>query len=349
MDRSPKIMLLVDWQPQDEFLLARCFRENGARCETLGTDFIQAKWTPFTKVFSHWPRCFMVAWKAYRRRGEYDYAVAWSQVAGVMLGLIKLFTFSRLPRMISLNATLIERKNLFLEMPRRWLIALAYKKIDHLSFLSEGSLKLTKERYGLAEEQCVHLKQPLIFRRYPEYSGFKKDGYLYTVGMSYRDFATLMAAAAKSSRRFVVATTDAFLKGLSIPENVTVYRDAFDQKAEELMKNAAAAIFPLERIDSPAGETTLVSAMCYGKPVITTSTITTREYVTHGVDGLLVPWKDPEAIAAAVETLFADPGKAGEMGRKARETALENHGMEGYAKRILDLIGRDLQDSNTEG
>ena len=104
------------------------------------------------------------------------------------------------------------------------------------------------------------------------------------------------------------------------------------------MKQSAAVIFPLERTSSPAGETTLVSAMFYGKPVITTKTITTQEYITDGQNGLLVPWQDPDAIVDAINIIFSDPEKADDMGRQARQTVLKNHTMDVYSKKIIDII-----------
>jgi glycosyltransferase involved in cell wall biosynthesis len=109
------------------------------------------------------------------------------------------------------------------------------------------------------------------------------------------------------------------------------------------MERAAAVILPLERTSSPAAEATLISAMCYGKPVIITKTITTEEYITDGLDGLLVPWKNPDAILDAINFLFSNPEKAAEIGRRARQTVLTTHTMERYSKKIVDIIQSDLR------
>jgi glycosyltransferase involved in cell wall biosynthesis len=82
--------------------------------------------------------------------------------------------------------------------------------------------------------------------------------------------------------------------------------------------------------------------MCYGKPVIATRSMATEEYVMHGETGLLVAWKDPDAIVDAVNTLFADPEKANAMGLRARQAVLQKHSMEIYFKKITDIIQGDL-------
>ena len=341
MKKSPRVLVLVDWNPDEGSLLRDCLRKTGLHCDLMGTNYKRSQWTPLNTVFFHWPRCLWVSIKAFRLRHDYDYVVAWPQVMGMLLGFIKLMTFSNSPNVVLLNTTIVERKNPLLEMLRRWFIAVSLKKVNHISFLSYDYMRLIQERFHLSETQLVHLRQPITFEKNPDYSGFKPDSYLYSVGLSYRDFPTLMAAARKCPKPFVLATTDAFLKGLIIPDNVTVYRNIFGDAAEELMKKSAAVIFPLERTSSPAGETTLVSAMFYGKPVITTKTITTQEYIQNGQNGFLVPVQDPDAIVDAIHTIFSDPGKADEIGRRARQSVLENHTMEIYTKKIFDVIGKN--------
>jgi glycosyltransferase involved in cell wall biosynthesis len=343
MKKAPRVLLLVDWVPEKGSLLLESLRKNGLDCDIMGINFHQSQWTPVNKIFSHWPKCLWVSLKAFCRRNDYDYIVTWQQVMGIFLGFLKRITFSESPRVFILTAVIVERRNLILESIRRWVVEVSLKKVDKIGYMSNCYKNLIQERFNLSETQSVHLPFPLVFETNPDYSGFKVDSYLYSVGLSYRDFSTLVAAARKSEKRFIVATTDAFFKGLDIPDNVTVYRNAFGKDADDLMEKSAAVILPLERTTSPAAEATLINAMCYGKPVIVTKTITTEEYITHGKDGLLVPWKDADAIVDAINLLFSDPEKAAEIGRRARQTVLTNHSMERYSKKIIDVIENNLQ------
>jgi len=349
MEKTPRVLLLVDWIPEDDndFLVA--LRKNGLNCNCLGSNFSTSKWSPINKInkiFSHWPRCLWVSIQAFRRRHDYDYVIAWQQIMGMFLGFIKLITFSDSPKVFLLTATIVERKNPMLEKLRRWFISMSLKKVNHISFMSYDYMRAMQERFKLSDNQLVHLKYPITFKKIPDYSSFNPDSYLYSVGLSYRDFPTLMAAARKCPKQFVLATTDAFLKGLSIPDNVTVYRNTFGNAAEELMKQSATVICPLERTSSPSGETTLVNAMFYGKPVITTETIITREWIQNGQNGFLVPAHDPDAIVDAINALFSDPDRADEIGRKARQSVLENHSMDAYTEKIVNIIRIELGENS---
>jgi glycosyltransferase involved in cell wall biosynthesis len=65
----------------------------------------------------------------------------------------------------------------------------------------------------------------------------------------------------------------------------------------------------------------LREAMLLGKPVIATDIPAHRGYVTDGIDGLLVPPADAEALASAVLRLLREPEEAAGIGKRAAETA----------------------------
>ena len=65
----------------------------------------------------------------------------------------------------------------------------------------------------------------------------------------------------------------------------------------------------------------VLEAMAMGRPVITTDTIGCREAVRDGDNGLLIPPRDPAALAAAITQLLADPLARKRMGRRGRERA----------------------------
>jgi glycosyltransferase involved in cell wall biosynthesis len=56
-------------------------------------------------------------------------------------------------------------------------------------------------------------------------------------------------------------------------------------------------------------------------PLVTTDAPGCREVVTHEVDGLLVPVKDANALAQAIERLHQNPALAREPGLAARARA----------------------------
>jgi glycosyltransferase involved in cell wall biosynthesis len=62
----------------------------------------------------------------------------------------------------------------------------------------------------------------------------------------------------------------------------------------------------------------LMEAMASGLPCVATTTGANEDLIEHGVSGLLVPWGDSEALAAAINTILDDPERSAVMGAAAR-------------------------------
>lgn len=72
----------------------------------------------------------------------------------------------------------------------------------------------------------------------------------------------------------------------------------------------------------------LLEAASCGRPIVTTDVPGCREIVQHGKNGLLVPPKDPKALAQAICQLIQDPELRERMGDQGRKLVLENFSLE---------------------
>ncbi len=68
-----------------------------------------------------------------------------------------------------------------------------------------------------------------------------------------------------------------------------------------------------------------IQSMAAGKPIVGTETGGIPEVVKDGINGYIVPPKNPEALAGAIIKLLSNPEKAREMGLAGRQMALFNH------------------------
>lgn len=91
----------------------------------------------------------------------------------------------------------------------------------------------------------------------------------------------------------------------------------------------------------------ILEAMAAGKPVVATNVGGIPEAVIHGKTGLLVPPKDPQALADAIIQLLCDPKLAEEMGKAGRERVTKEFGLDRMVKEMEglyeELISRKLQ------
>jgi glycosyltransferase involved in cell wall biosynthesis len=81
----------------------------------------------------------------------------------------------------------------------------------------------------------------------------------------------------------------------------------------------------------------LLEAMAAGKPVVTTQLGSNREVTNDGETAVLVPPKDPAALAAAIRALVGDPARLEELGRRGREVQRERYTL----RRMLDAYAEE--------
>jgi len=95
----------------------------------------------------------------------------------------------------------------------------------------------------------------------------------------------------------------------------------FVSKEELANEYASCDIFVLPAIVDSKGDTeglgiVMIEALAHEKPVVASAVGGIADVILSGTTGLLVPEKDPEALAQAILTLLREPNRAKQMGRK---------------------------------
>lgn len=119
-------------------------------------------------------------------------------------------------------------------------------------------------------------------------------------------------------------------------ENVTLA--GFVPRVEECYRAAAVHVFPSSCEGS--AKATYEAAAC-GLPQITTRE--SGDVVLDGVNGLIIPPDDPDALAAALEKLHADRELCARLGAAARQRAVEHFTWEHFRARLLDAYRATMQ------
>ena len=107
---------------------------------------------------------------------------------------------------------------------------------------------------------------------------------------------------------------------------------------------AAADLFLLSSI-SEGLPMVLLEAMGAGLPVISTSVGGIPEVLQDGRAGVLVPPRDPHALATALGRLVRTPKERATLGRAARRRYESNYSREIMGRRYLDLYRRLMADN----
>jgi glycosyltransferase involved in cell wall biosynthesis len=103
-----------------------------------------------------------------------------------------------------------------------------------------------------------------------------------------------------------------------------------------VLRQATVVVLPSYREGMPRS---LLEAAAMGRAMVTTDVAGCRDAVAGGQIGLLVPWKNSAALAAAIERLLVDHTERHRLGQAAARYALENFSEDGVLARHLELYG----------
>jgi glycosyltransferase involved in cell wall biosynthesis len=167
-------------------------------------------------------------------------------------------------------------------------------------------------------------------------------GYVLSVGEDVsRDFSSLIAACATLDCKLVLKTR----KPVEIPQpmraRVQVIGERLSHQAfRDLYVGARVVAVPMVPTDNPGGISSLLEAMAMGRPVVASETGTSREVLTDGETGLLVPPSDPAALRTALQTLLLDAALAARLGAAARRRIEQSYGMAARQPLFAALLRR---------
>jgi glycosyltransferase involved in cell wall biosynthesis len=110
-------------------------------------------------------------------------------------------------------------------------------------------------------------------------------------------------------------------------------------RADVLDALRAADLFLLSSVSEGLNTATL-EAMAVGLPVVVTSVGGMREAVNDGVEGLVVPPRDPAALTTAILALAADSERRREMGERGRKRIEADFDMKELSRAMHDEYQR---------
>ena len=160
----------------------------------------------------------------------------------------------------------------------------------------------------------------------------------------YKGLDTLIRAIRQIPAQLLVvgigpmeAEWKALAKALGVAARISWLGEVSDDDLPAVYHSAGLFVLPASH-KSEAFGLVQVEAMAAGLPVVCTELGTGTSYVNlDGVTGLVVPPRDPDRLAAAINALIADPERRTDMGRAAQERAGQEFDLDVMVDRILML------------
>jgi glycosyltransferase involved in cell wall biosynthesis len=169
---------------------------------------------------------------------------------------------------------------------------------------------------------------------------------VFTGGRTRRDYGTFLRAAgalpypavlvtdSAAENRFHGTTWDA---SAAPPTVRTVYASGSDWVTE--MARAKVVVVPIAPGGwNAAGISTYLTAMALGKCVIATDSPATRGVVEHDRELVVVPPRDPEALAAAIREVWTDDARRARIAAAGRRYAVELGKIDDFFARVVQNL-----------
>lgn len=172
--------------------------------------------------------------------------------------------------------------------------------------------------------------------------------YILSVGLELRDYVSLIPALAKCGLPARILASSAWA-----PKGTRMYADEWPGNVSRLSRlsftelrllydRARFVVLPLVPTVQGAGATAALEAMAMGKAVIASNVPGIVDYVQDQVNGILVPPENSDALAQAIEELWANSTRAIHLGQAGRKFAEHEFSLDQYVSFFAQLFA-DIQ------
>lgn len=222
------------------------------------------------------------------------------------------------------QARMIVSMNLFIQSAR--FERLAYQLVGRLQ---QGNLwvQVSSSEQGLRAQQLMGLPAERIillpFRHaegLPAKAG-SDEGYVFTGGYTNRDYDTFIEAVRGIDRRVVVQALPSNEFHMQIPDNVQIDTQFGPEVFERLLAASSLVVLPLNPHGAISGQSVLLQALQYGKPVVATLHPGLVDLLPEGAPGYVRPG-DVDAMRDAIIRALDDQAFRDELvaaSRRAQE------------------------------
>ena len=238
----------------------------------------------------------------------------------------------------------------------RALIRRSLAGLDHVFFFGPADRAVATERYGLSPERSSVIAFGVDTEFWRPLPDVPPADYVIAVGQDPNRDYDLLAAAPGNHPTHIVSR-----RKVNIPPGATHVRvttgDFFgsdsmsDQDLRAAYNAARAVVVPLKDVHQPTGYSVTLQAMSCGRPVILSNIkgLWTKTLLRDGVNCLLVPPGDAQALGAAIGRVRSDAKLAADIGRAARETVLTHFGLDKMGEQTVALarLGLGLRTQTT--
>jgi len=266
---------------------------------------------------------------------RYDVLITADIKTAQLFALLRSIFRINKPRHIILELMLDEEREEMGWKIKRTIQRFLFSSVDKIFVSSSQEIETYSKRLDLPKDKFAFIHfhtnviEPKMLR--------SPNSYVLSAGRTGRDFHTLIEAARNlPGIKFVIISDQQGAAGLALPKNVRLFINLPREDYLRLLKECSLVVVPLKRLIKSTGQVVILEAMAYGKPVIATDVVGTRDYIHSGFNGILVPPNDPILLAKAIRRLEDSIYLQEKLSQNALDFVRENCSFDAYVRKIIE-------------
>ncbi len=286
--------------------------------------------------------------KLFQQRRDYEVLLGWQQFYTIVFCFYcAIFHVKKHAKLIIAgNFTYKAKKGLIGKIYHCFLKkALSNGYLDYIHVPSYNYASIFSNQFNFPLERIIVCPFGVTDRE-PKYRGssvpteFKLPSeYALAIGRSNRDYDFLINSWKGISLPLVIICDTLEFDSKELPSNITIIRTISGEAQFPFIMNCRMLIIPLADGTIPSGDTVLLTAMSFSKPIIVTKPSTMSEmYVQHGYNGLSIN-KNQEDLINSVKTILNDRNNS--LGYNARQCYENKFSMRALARNFISLAKLD--------
>lgn len=255
---------------------------------------------------------------------KYKYIIGWQQFYALLYAFYcRIFHIKKGSIIVALNFTYKEKKGVIGKIYKKFMeYCVKSDYLDYIHVLSNNYAKICAKTFEISEKKFIvtPFGLPDTFDQWKD-SKVEYNNYSFSIGRSNRDFDFLVNVWKKMPKNeILLIASDVYKPAISLPANVIHRTNISGDLQFAYIANCKSMIISIDDGKICSGDTVLLKAMSYEKPVIVTIPSTLAEmYIVNEENGLLVK-KSQDEFIKKVEYLLENNEFRNFLSKNARKS-----------------------------
>ena len=183
----------------------------------------------------------------------------------------------------------------------------AFRRVDRFVVFSEAEKHLYSSYFALDIDRFDVIRWCMDKPKTAVPVATLPEKYICAVGGEGRDYQSLLSASRllPNIPLVIVARPDSLI-GLDIPAHVFVFTNIKNEEFWGVVQKSSFVVLPLKDASTNCGHISIVGSQLLRKPIVSTDSSGTAEYLQHGYNALMCVAGDTVALGMNIQKLWED-------------------------------------------